>query len=124
MPQLLSIGMDTDGDISAQLLDLTADMAAESLKRIEARNIMPFRVGGDEFIAFRPDGRPENLPLEIEQIRRALAEKGYHLSLGTSVRSKAGGRMDMLEIVSEAESRMYADKKEFYSDSENDRRSR
>ena len=83
-----------------------------------------YRVGGDEFIAFRPDGRPENLPLEIEQIRRALAEKGYHLSLGTSVRSKSGGRMDMLEIVSEAESRMYADKKEFYSDSENDRRSR
>ena len=34
MPQLLSIGMDSDADISAQLLDLMADMAAESLKRI------------------------------------------------------------------------------------------
>ncbi len=32
--QILSIGMDTDADISAQLLDLTADMAAESLKKI------------------------------------------------------------------------------------------
>ena len=34
VPQILSIGMDTDTDISAQLLDLLADMAAESLKRI------------------------------------------------------------------------------------------
>ena len=34
VPQILSLGMDTDTDISAQLLDLMADMAAESLKRI------------------------------------------------------------------------------------------
>jgi CubicO group peptidase (beta-lactamase class C family) len=34
VPQILSIGMDTDKDVSAQLLDLTADMAAESLKLI------------------------------------------------------------------------------------------
>ncbi len=34
VPQLLSIGMDDDGDISGQLLDLLADMAAESMKLI------------------------------------------------------------------------------------------
>ena len=34
MPQILSIGMDEDTDISGQLLDLAADMAAESLKKI------------------------------------------------------------------------------------------
>ena len=34
VPQLLSIGMDRDTDISGQLMDLLADMAAESLKRI------------------------------------------------------------------------------------------
>jgi CubicO group peptidase (beta-lactamase class C family) len=34
VPQLLSIGMDRDTDISGQLLELLADMAAESLKRI------------------------------------------------------------------------------------------
>ena len=32
VPQILSIGMDSDEDISGQLLDLTADMAVESLK--------------------------------------------------------------------------------------------
>lgn len=36
VPQLLSIGMDTGADVSLQLLDLMADMAAESLKRIPA----------------------------------------------------------------------------------------
>ena len=34
VPQILSIGMDSDADISGQLLDLTADMAVESLKLI------------------------------------------------------------------------------------------
>ena len=34
VPQILSIGMDSDTDISGQLLDLVADMAAESLKLI------------------------------------------------------------------------------------------
>ena len=34
VPQILSIGMDRDTDISGQLLDLLADMAAESLKKI------------------------------------------------------------------------------------------
>lgn len=32
VPQILSIGMDSDEDITGQLLDLSADMAAESLK--------------------------------------------------------------------------------------------
>ena len=34
VPQLLSIGMDREGDISGQLLDLLADMAVESLAKI------------------------------------------------------------------------------------------
>ena len=34
VPQILSIGMDSGADISGQLLDLTADMAVESMKRL------------------------------------------------------------------------------------------
>jgi hypothetical protein len=34
VPQILSIGMDSEEDVSGQLLDLTADMAVESLKRL------------------------------------------------------------------------------------------
>ncbi len=44
VPQILSIGMDGDSDISGQLLDLIADMAAESLKLIpeDARADHPY----------------------------------------------------------------------------------
>lgn len=34
VPQILSVGMDTETDISGQLLDLAADMTAESLKLV------------------------------------------------------------------------------------------
>lgn len=41
VPQILSIGMDGDRDVTAQLLDLLADMTAESLK------LIPDHAGGD-----------------------------------------------------------------------------
>ena len=83
-----------------------------------------YRVGGDEFIAFRADGRQDTLPAEIDQIRQALDRKGYHVSFGIASREKNQGKMDMQELVNEAESSMFADKQDFYRQSGNDRRSR
>lgn len=83
-----------------------------------------YRIGGDEFVAFRVDGQPENLPFEIDRIRRGLDEKGYHVSFGIAVGEKTKGDLDMNEIVKEAESNMFADKREFYRQAANDRRSR
>ena len=37
VPQLLSVGMDEDRDVSEQLLDLLADMAVESVRLMEGR---------------------------------------------------------------------------------------
>ena len=83
-----------------------------------------YRVGGDEFVAFRVDGKPEDLPFEIDLLKQVLAKKGYHISVGTAVREKTQGEMDVYALASEAESNMLADKREFYRRSENDRRSR
>lgn len=83
-----------------------------------------YRVGGDEFVAFRVDGDPEALLVEIFRLRKALDEKGYHISFGTAVGEKAQGEMDMQELVNEAEASMFAAKRLFYRQSENDRRSR
>ena len=60
VPQILSIGMDTDADISAQLLDLAADMAMESLKLI-----------------------PENVPLSDTHpsVRNAISKREVFESL-------------------------------------------
>ena len=83
-----------------------------------------FRVGGDEFVAFRPEGEEEAVTAELEEIRRILEAKGYHVSLGLSVQEKTQGELNMAELVKEAENRMFADKRAFYSRPGNNRRSR
>ena len=68
VPQILSIGMDSDSDPSAQLLDLTADMAMESLRLI-------------------PDGADARHPYvrnaesKIAVLRKYAADNGAYLAL-------------------------------------------
>ena len=83
-----------------------------------------YRIGGDEFVAFRVDGQPESLPFEMDRLSQALSKKGYHVSFGIAVRKKAQGELNMRELVNEAETNMFAAKREFYRQSGNDRRSR
>lgn len=83
-----------------------------------------YRIGGDEFIAFRVDGQPETLPFEIDRLTRALEEKGYHVSFGFAVHEKAQGELNMHEMINEAEINMFAAKRKFYRQSGIDRRSR
>ncbi len=101
---------------------MLCEVAAEMRKYFGEEHT--YRVGGDEFVAFRVDGQPEDLPFEIDLLKQVLAKKGYHISVGTAVREKTQGEMDMYALASEAESNMLADKREFYRRSENDRRSR
>ena len=83
-----------------------------------------YRVGGDEFVAFRMDGQPESLSSEIDRLRQALDAKGYHVSFGTAARDKAQGDLNAQELVNEAEVNMFDAKRQFYRQSGNDRRSR
>ena len=83
-----------------------------------------YRVGGDEFVAFRVDGRAEELPDEIDRLRQALRQKGYHVSFGIALHEKAEGELIMHELVNKAEINMFADKREYYCRAENNRRSR
>ena len=83
-----------------------------------------YRIGGDEFMAFRMDVRPEDVSAEMERMRQDLADKGYHVSFGIAVREKAQGVFDMHEAVREAENNMFSAKREFYRQPEHNRRSR
>ncbi len=89
--------------------------AAESLKRIEARNVIPFRVGGDEFIVVGMHISRE----AMEQIRKdweaGLAELNRTddgvecvIACGTAYGEKG---FDLEEVLAEADRRMYEDKK-------------
>ena len=83
-----------------------------------------YRVGGDEFVAFRMDGHPEGTVADVARMSQALDEKGYHVSFGTAVYVKAEGAVDMHELVKEAEYNMYAVKQDFYRQPEHNRRNR
>ena len=83
-----------------------------------------YRIGGDEFVAFCIDGQPEQLSLEIDRMKQDLARKDYHISVGVAVGEKAQGELKMYALVSEAEASMFADKRAFYLQAQNDRRSR
>ena len=96
---------------------------AEAIQRCFGKE-HTYRVGGDEFVAFRVDEKLDDLLAEVHRLRQALDEKGYHVSFGTAVREKAQGEMNMYELVNEAEVNMFAAKRLFYRESGHDRRSR
>ena len=89
--------------------------AAQSLKAIETRNVMPFRVGGDEFIVVACHVSEE----EAEEIRRnrekALEElnrgqEGEPCEMACGFVYRTGG-FDLDEVLALADQRMYEDKK-------------
>lgn len=90
--------------------------AAESLKKIEARNVIPFRTGGDEFIVVAIHVSRE----EAEQIRanweKGLAElnrrnDGIPCVVACGLAYGDPG-FDLEEVFATADRRMYEDKKE------------
>lgn len=97
-------------------------VAETLLKHFDAEHV--YRVGGDEFIAFRVNGQTDDMPSEINEIRQELGQKGYHVSFGFAVSDPSMGKTDMQAIVNEADDNMRADKRAFYSRSEHNRRSR
>ena len=91
--------------------------AAESLKRIEARNVIPFRVGGDEFIVVaihvdRADAEKirKNWDEGLAELNRNHDDNIYcEIACGFTFGEKG---FNMEEVFAEADRRMYEDKKE------------
>lgn len=83
-----------------------------------------YRIGGDEFAAFKPDAPLEEVSAEIERMKQELASEGYYVSFGIAEREKAQGAFPMRELIKEAENGMYAAKREFYRQAEHNRRNR
>ena len=83
-----------------------------------------YRIGGDEFVAFRVDGQPEEVSSAVDRMSRELEKIGWHVSFGMAAHEMAQGTPDMDELVKQAESNMFAAKREFYRQSAHDRRVR
>ena len=95
--------------------DALINKAAESLRRIEARNVLVFRVGGDEFIAVAMHlSREEALRLRetwekgLAELNRADDGVECVIACGFAYGEKG---YDLDALLAEADKRMYEDKK-------------
>ena len=95
--------------------DALINKAAESLRRIEARNVLTFRVGGDEFIAVALHlSREEALQLKetwekgLAELNRADDGVNCVVACGFAYGEKG---YDLEELLAEADQRMYEDKR-------------
>jgi len=89
--------------------------AARSLKAIEARNIMPFRVGGDEFLVIAihvTREEAENIRERWEQALAELNREKDHVPCEIACGFAFGEKGHQLEdVLALADARMYEDKK-------------
>lgn len=83
-----------------------------------------YRIGGDEFVAFRIDDQLESVLSEVDRMRQELSEEAYHVSFGVAVGDKEPGPLNLRELVKEAENMMFSVKREFYRQPEHNRRNR
>ncbi len=80
-----------------------------------------YRIGGDEFLAFVADRQAAEVERLGSQLEAGLAAKRIHISVGIQW-EEAVSSMD--ELVEAAEQKMYAAKRAYYANKENDRRGR
>ena len=89
--------------------------AAESLKRIEARNVIPFRVGGDEFVVaviHMDQTDAEKIRQTWEKALAELNEGEDDLPCTVACGSAFGEKgYDLEEVLARADQAMYEDKK-------------
>ena len=95
--------------------DMLIQKAAESLKRIEKRNVIPFRVGGDEFMVValhitRPEA--EGIRRDWEEALKNLnrVEDGVNCVIACGLAYGEKG-YDLEELLAEADRQMYENKK-------------
>ena len=92
---------------------------AACLRSAEGRDLAAYRIGGDEFVLLFFKAKNQAVAEAAERIRDRITEAGYSVSVGYT--SRDDGR-DLEETIRESDSRMYADKAEYYRQSGIDRR--
>ena len=83
-------------------------------------SIDTYRIGGDEFVVFAMDVESGELSRRLSHIEHDISEKGYNAAVGYSFHD--GDKVDLSNLIKEAESMMYEKKTMYYKT--HDRRSR
>ncbi len=79
-----------------------------------------YRTGGDEFVLFVPGGQEKELTASSAALSAALAAQDYHVSIGIQC---ATALSSVSALIKEAEQKMYAQKRQFYAQLPDRRRS-
>ena len=70
-----------------------------------------YRIGGDEFVAFRYDRDEASVRRDMEKVEKTIMEKGYHVACGLSM---ATPEKRLATVIKAAEDEMYRSKKQYY----------
>lgn len=93
--------------------------AAEQMRRIFPDRV--YRTGGDEFVVVEDTREEAAFRDAVETLRQCMMQAEVSCSLGVSWRENPG---NLQEQYDEADQRMYAEKRSYYSLREHDRRNR
>ena len=94
---------------------------AGCMKAVSGRDIFTYRIGGDEFVILFFGMKEDDVTAAISRVRENIVKAGCSVSAGCVMREKGS---DLEETIRESDSRMYADKAEYYRSSGHDRRRR
>ena len=100
--------------------DKMLQVVAKELQLMFGENNV-YRIGGDEFVVLTINKKSKDVEQLLTQAITAIKAHGYFVSTG---HCHSHGEISMDELLKTAEARMYADKRDFYSRSGNDRRAR
>ena len=123
---LCCVYLDADGlhEINNQFGHIAGDRMLQSVA--EARKECfgeenTYRIGGDEFAAFCLGEDEEQVGRRIQALERAIADCGYHVSLGVERRERAPL---VFEMVKRAEEKMYEAKRLYYQNRDGEQQAR
>ena len=94
---------------------------AGCMKAVSGRDIFAYRIGGDEFVILFFGMKEDDVTAAISRVRENIVKAGCSVSAGCVMREKGS---DLEETIRESDSKMYADKAEYYRSSGHDRRRR
>lgn len=100
--------------------DKALKTAADIFTWASTRYMYVYRMGGDEFMILVTHDNEDKIKDVIRRIRRDLTNNNYSCAIGYSIKDESNS--DILGLIKDAETKMYADKAEFYSNSDIDRR--
>ncbi len=102
------------------------DVALKEIGRImdelSGKNIMAYRIGGDEFAMLFLRQDEETVRRVMETLKEQVNEKGYSVSIGYAMRG--GKYASVQDLIRWADENMYANKAAYYRENGHDRRAR